>query len=251
MEAADEALFRAHNRLRLLEYETHVYLDGLGPTVVFSRESPRVVWLTVTDVNAPPPSKLTILVHDAVSNLRVGFDELVRGVARVHTPACDSESLRFPIASSEQQFDELARTQLAHVPIGAQAAIRAMQPYHAISVMQPGHPLSILQALAIFNDHDKLPVRVGLANGGVADIFSEGRWVDRQAIRLDPVHRTARTRVMPNVPTTATVRFYGSFTVRFDHDRLPTCAAVGPQLGDCLQFALRARDHLRSFFLTE
>jgi hypothetical protein len=87
----------------------------------------------------PLPEEIARRADDVVQSLRGSLDELATMLA--------GAPVTFPIFESLALFAQRARKAIARMPDEAQAAIEALQPYHAIGGFQNG-PLWTLQQLA-------------------------------------------------------------------------------------------------------
>lgn len=102
----------------------------------------------------PIPDEVVVEVAGALHDLRRSLDDLAT--------ACAGRPVKFPIHESLALFAQRARKAIARMPDAAQAAIEALQPYHAIGGYRNG-PLWLLDQLAA-----QSPVRL------VAAIADEG-----------------------------------------------------------------------------
>jgi hypothetical protein len=89
-------------------------------------------------VQSPMPAQIAASAHDVVHLLRGALDALAAQLAGAPT--------RFPIFESLPLFAQRARKSLSRMSDEAQAAIEALQPYHAIGGFRNG-PLWVLDQL--------------------------------------------------------------------------------------------------------
>lgn len=113
-----------------------------------------------------PPERLSLILGDAIQNLRAALDYLVADLARHasggHLMPRVESALQYPVATSRPLFkDALRRGRLGCVPARAQARIQHFQPnrrgHDAAS-----HPLWMLQELSNIDKHRRLPLLSGV-----------------------------------------------------------------------------------------
>ena len=114
----------------------------------------------------PVPSDLAVLVREVVRALRIALDDSAGRLAGRPT--------RFPIHDSLAEFAQRARKALAAMPDESQAAIEALQPYHAIGGFRNG-PLWLLRQL---DDGATLSFAAGAVQEGATFGVNTRRKVD-------------------------------------------------------------------------
>jgi hypothetical protein len=133
------AIERARQQLLELTAAEREYLATMPYRLVHDYDMRRGQYIVRVQVAQPLPGEIARLAGDVVQSLRGSLDELATMLAG--TP------VKFPIFESLALFAQRARKPIARMPDEAQAAIEALQPYHAIGGFQNG-PLWILQQLA-------------------------------------------------------------------------------------------------------
>jgi hypothetical protein len=133
------AVERARQQLLELAAAEREHLATMPYRLVHEYDMRRGQYLVRVQVARPLPAEIARLAGDVVQSLRGSLDELATLLAGA--PA------KFPIFESLALFAQRARKAIAPMPDEAQAAIEALQPYHAIGGFQNG-PLWTLQQLA-------------------------------------------------------------------------------------------------------
>ena len=108
-----------------------------------------------------PPSSLSLILGDAIQNLRACLDYLTlalseRGYGRPMSEGMENSS-QFPICRTETQFAQALRSIIPHIDAGPSAVIKSVQPYHRGHDWDC-HPLAILKTLSNFDKHRRLPL---------------------------------------------------------------------------------------------
>jgi hypothetical protein len=152
------ALERARQQILALAAAEREYLATAPYRLVHDHDMRRGQYHVRVQVVRPLPEEIARLAGDVANTLRGSLDELATALA--------GAPVKFPIFESLPLFAQRARKAIARMPDEAQAAIEALQPYHAIGGFQNG-PLWTLQQLAAAN-----PPR--LAAGSVRDGASMG-----------------------------------------------------------------------------
>lgn len=140
-------------------------------------------------VVTPPPAELADLAADAVRALRAALDAAASSLAGAATT--------FPIHESLPLFAQRARKAIARMPDEAQAAIEALQPYHAIGGYRNG-PLWTLDELA---RADSITLARGALRAGGAMGVNTRRTVELLAQPTVHAGPFANGDVVASVPT--------------------------------------------------
>jgi hypothetical protein len=122
----------------------------------------------------PPLQKWSLLIGDALHNLRCSLDHLVHAIA-VHESGNNSppndELLAFPICNDCPAFTKVERRRLAGISQNVRTTIETVQPYHRGHPKVPP-PLTILRDLDNTDKHKLL--RVAYATPIQGDIGFSG-----------------------------------------------------------------------------
>jgi hypothetical protein len=137
-------LERAREHIEATEKAVDLWLETDAYTI--SREIDPKTGYTVgrAQINESPPSRISILVGDAIHNLRSALDHTVYSLAesRSNLPLAPEveEGLMFPIVGNQNRkgqpadgakiFAHVSSRQLAGIPDEARAFIEQEQPYH-------------------------------------------------------------------------------------------------------------------------
>lgn len=135
----DDQLARAREHLLHLRDEERRYLESLPFRLVHEHDMRAGRYLVRAVVQHAVPPNVLGTIESIARELRASLDTLASLLAGA--PA------RFPIFESLPMFAQRARKSLKRMPDEAQAAIEALQPYHAIGGFQNG-PLWLLDQLA-------------------------------------------------------------------------------------------------------
>lgn len=113
----------------------------------------------------PPPTRIALLLGDAIHNYRSSLDHLVWALSVQSgnkISSDDAKDIQFPIASTENDWKAQAATKIKHVVPGSEALIDLMQPYHGTDTGIWPYPPTLTRdpteyhALAILNRWDKI-----------------------------------------------------------------------------------------------
>ena len=109
-----------------------------------------------------PPDRLSLILGDAIHNLRSCLDCVVVELARTNSggylmPRIE-EDLAFPITTSRSKFKSALRMgRLSCLPIRAQALIQGLQPYRRKDGIERD-PLWVLHQLSNIDKHRRIPL---------------------------------------------------------------------------------------------
>jgi hypothetical protein len=128
-----------------------------------------------------PPLKLSILIGDALHNLRGCLDHLALALAEANlgeraSPKVEGDS-QFPIYSDSGRWGENRMRRVGSVHAEARTIIERLQPYHAGDQWQ-SHPLWILRQLSDFDKHRRLPIVGTYANLGPSTVAGPNAYIE-------------------------------------------------------------------------
>ncbi|HEY2893167.1 MAG TPA: hypothetical protein VGJ16_03115 [Pirellulales bacterium] len=167
-------LERAREHLCSLDKEARAWLDTEpyeivdepdpdGPKDEFSHLILNTRRFRVTRIQ-PVPDRLSLIIGDCVSNLRIALDHLALAMAKSHTPNMsqgDITASEFPIYSSAGGFKRNGTKKVRCINAVACAAIESFQPYHGFHPY-PIHPLWIIHELNRVDKHRSLTMCTGV-----------------------------------------------------------------------------------------
>lgn len=162
----------------------------------------------------PYPERWSVLVGDAVTNLRAALDHALWAAVVTHSgQPSKPHAVQFPIASTRQKFVELARRLSGTVSEAALGIVEAVQPFHGGSAAHTA-PLEVLRWLSNVDKHravhivGRVAVDMGPAiilSGVPLDIVEEWRLdgpaTDGAVIARLIVRRPARSQEIEVVPS--------------------------------------------------
>jgi hypothetical protein len=136
---------RAREHLDSLADEERIFLAESPYHVETSREGNDVV-VRVRDL-APIPSRLPLIVGDAIHNARSALDHLVMGLAergqgslgRAPTTESEERRLSFPVTESDAGFQKWVRDVEPYVSHSAIAVIKALQSSRLLEQFENDH----------------------------------------------------------------------------------------------------------------
>jgi hypothetical protein len=157
LERIDHRIYRAGERLHLLEAEIEKFIDS-GEAYDFARdeEAEEGVRLFEIRANRPPPS-IARLAGEIALELRTALNDLARW-------ACGEDVLEFPVTRSPDEFEAWADAHCPEIGEEERALIEASQPH------EHGNWLSDLVEVADRYESRTLVAEV-LVNGSIARSF--------------------------------------------------------------------------------
>ncbi len=128
-----------------------------------------------------PPLKLSILMGDALHNMRGCLDHLALALAEANLgerpPAKVEEGSQFPIYSDSGRWGEGRMRRVGSVSAEARTIIERLQPYKAGEQWE-SHPLWILRQLSDFDKHRRLPIVGTYAMLGPSQIAGPNAYIE-------------------------------------------------------------------------
>lgn len=145
----------AHAKARQLRDEYNAYRNGSGDeTISVYSEDRRRVTLTARLPKPPPIVLWSLLLGDAIHNYRSALDGLAWEVAHLDgnaVPAKYARSLYFPLAKTEDAWNDMQTKTLVSVPPVIRSRLETVQPYR-FEPMQEGIGIT-LDKLDILDKH--------------------------------------------------------------------------------------------------
>jgi hypothetical protein len=146
-------LFRAHEHLDSIDAEIHAFFEP-APYVLAPESNTetgeRLRRIVATD---KPPIELSLMIGDALHNLRSALDHLVWERSAPH--ARDAKT-GFPLSLTRQGFSS-SQHRLRGLSADDRAIIERLQPYHASDELEARtEPLRVLHDLNIADKHQFL-----------------------------------------------------------------------------------------------
>jgi hypothetical protein len=128
-----------------------------------------------------PPLKLSILMGDALHNLRGSLDHLALALAEANLGQRPSkeveEGSQFPIYSDPGRWKGGHERRIGSAHPDAQAIIERLQPYQAGEQWE-SHPLWILRQLSDFDKHRRLPIVGTYARLGPSQVAGPNAYIE-------------------------------------------------------------------------
>ncbi len=156
-------LKRAHDHLEVLRDELAAFTAGKPYRIAHKPNADGSEHIFRAQVREEPPPLLSVIIGDALQNMRSVLEHLAWGLTPLSTRQTDERSIGFPICASRQAFEQTDRnspsgynTRTGMHKIWTMApkvrtAIKQLQPYHT------GHDhLLLLNELARVDRHQSL-----------------------------------------------------------------------------------------------
>src|SRR5579863_3618687 len=124
--------------------------------------------------DAPPLQRWSLIIGDAIHNLRCSLDHLIYAIAAHESgqnPPPDADILAFPVRDDCPAFTKAERRNLVGISQNVRTTIETVQPYHRRHPKLPS-PLAILRDLDNANKHKLL--RLAYATPVYGDIGFSG-----------------------------------------------------------------------------
>lgn len=186
----------AYQHLRTYESAALRYFDQNPGEVVSDTESdPNGRVLIHFKARIPVPDDVSLIIGDAIQNLRSALDYLVWELVCVSGNQPTDKNM-FPICDSPESFDEQCRRhRLDGVPIDAIAEIKALQPYH-YGDKKTGAPIRVIDDFCNINKHRRILITVLAAHASHTEFISTESGRSFQQI-LSPRYDGAELAVGP------------------------------------------------------
>lgn len=208
-------------RAKLARAQEHILevdaaLSGVDPRTRYivtrsRRLPPEAHIIDMGDKLPEDPTRVPLLVGEALQNLRSALDHLVGELERRNGVDRDSQ-FEFPIFWDAARYKKESPKKVRGVPAAALAVIENSQPYHRPAPSYKDHPLWILHDL---NNADKHRVLIGTSNSITIDNLDinlrpgEHRDV---VLSISPLHR-ANPQSEPETADKERMTLNASFTM--------------------------------------
>lgn len=171
-------LVRSQEHIQTIKNEVLAWTDRHPYSLLQDKNADSTRYSLILRVNEPPPfQRWSLIIADALSNLRNALDHLVFAIA-VHesgtNPPPHEGTLQFPITNCRSNFDKAAidRKQLGTISDPVRAAIETAQPYNRPHPTLPPL-LSILRDLTNRDKHKLLQMAYGTVAQGNIGLVGE------------------------------------------------------------------------------
>lgn len=159
-------LARAEHHIDTLHDAIDSFLKKESYSVVRHANLDRMEYVWIAKASAPLPDDWSIIIGDAIHNLRSCLDHLAFAIARSRMRRKDRTNVQFPIDDAPRVggFVKATNGCLPGVPKKARAIIEGLQPYSRINVGP--HPLTVLREWSNADKHHALHPVWGVIGGG-------------------------------------------------------------------------------------
>lgn len=194
----------AQRRIEELRESILEYGNSKPYRIESEKDSASGKWQGVFRVTGMPPfTDWSLMVGDAVHNMRGSLDALLFGIAQRHAAtrnavltAEEERSIQFPICDAATAFDG-QRRRLSSLPQGAVDAVEALQPYQPSQKVAHIHPLIFVRDISNFDKHRQLLV---------TDVFGINPGFGPGAFRKSPANPAVTELHLDDFPTPFEVR---------------------------------------------
>ncbi len=161
-------LNRARDHMEVLRDELAAFNAGEPYRIAHEPNADGSEHIFRAKVRKEPPPFLSVVIGDALQNMRSTLEHLAWGLTPLRTQQTDERSIGFPICTSRQAFEQTDRNspsgyntrtgmhKIWTMPTKVRAAIQQLQPYKSRNPDE--HPLFLLNELARVDRHQSLSV---------------------------------------------------------------------------------------------
>lgn len=150
-------LIRAYEHIEAFEGEMDAFIRSKPHEILTEVNNERTEYVYRARVYRVPPTRLSLIVGDAIHNLRASLDNLVWPLSGMPTGK-ERERIEFPIYDDRTRYQSTVNQKLFGVDPRAAAMIERLQPYNALGTGPRFGPplLMVLQHLSNFEKHRAL-----------------------------------------------------------------------------------------------